>query len=179
MSKYEEGFRQLENGEPFIEIYMKIGQDSIPLSLAYDNTAIFTHSEQYRHLDHVFVELEQVDDDSSEYQAIGAFIWRQVLPDWDDLKDALDKRDYRHFHAPYPSEMDVEQYEASKLEPPKSLFDRPKPEEPKEVKVIEEVEDDDVVTKAMEKIDHELAWFLNDPHFYKKHKRYDERYEDD
>jgi hypothetical protein len=165
MSKYEDGFRNTEEGEPILEMNMKFGEDSIPLSLTRDNTAIFTHEPPYDYLDHVFVELAETPDDE-EYRAIGAFIWRQVLPDWDDLKEALDKRWFQHIRSPFPSEPDMEQYESTNLKPP-SLFDRPKE---KEVKVIEEVEDDDVVSKVMEKIDHELNWFLNDPHFYDRIK---------
>jgi hypothetical protein len=155
MSRFDDAF-EMHEGEPVLDINVRFNDKMIPLHMDYETTAVFTHSKPYEHYDHVFVEL-----DSDDERTIGAFIWRQVLPDWEDLKKALDDRDFQHIHSPYPSPADVEQYETSNLQPP-------------EPKVIVEAEDEDEVTRAMEKIDHELDWFLNDPHFYDKRKPRDD-----
>jgi hypothetical protein len=150
-NRFEGAFEE-ENGEPVLEFRINHNGESVELRLDYESTAIFTHKEQDSHYDHIFCEMGE-----DEGRTIGAFIWRQVLPDWEDLKKALDDRDYQHIHSPYPSPMDCEQYELTGLTPPT-----------KEVKVIEEVEDDDVVIKSLLHIDDEISWFLNDTHFFDK-----------
>jgi hypothetical protein len=146
MNRYEDAFEE-ENGEPVLEFRINHDGETVELRLDYENTSIFTHKEQDSHYDHVFVEMGEND----EHRAFGAFIWRQVLPDWDDLKKALDDRDYQHIHSPYPSPMDCEQYELTGLTPPT-----------KEVQVTVEAEDDEVVEQAMANIDAELKYFLGE-----------------
>jgi hypothetical protein len=146
MSRYNENFEQ-ENNEPVLEMRMNFNGESIELRLDWENTCVFTHREQDSHYDHIFVQMEDEDDS----RCLGAFIWRQVLPDWDDLKKALDDRDYQHVHVPYPSPMDCEQYELTGLTPPT-----------KEVQVTVEAEDDEVVEQAMANIDAELKYFLGE-----------------
>lgn len=162
-NRYEPNFEHNESGEPFIELRIKIGEIAVDLRLDYESTAVFTHKEEDEHLDHIFVSMENQSTDE-ETRAMGAFIWRQVLPDWDDLVDSLDDRDFQHIHSPYPSPHDAEQYESTGLIPPTQNFIKP------DVKVIEEVEDDDVVAKQIKNIDHELSWFLNDPHYFDRIK---------
>lgn len=170
MNRFSEGFEFDEDGEPHLDINMKMGEDSVQLNINRDNTAIFTHQPPYHHLDHIFVELETTEEEDS-YRTLGAFIWRQVLPDWDDLKEALDQHWFQHIRSPFPSEQDQEQYEATGLLPPSQNFIKtdsgllvPEP------KVIEEVEDDAEVERAMSSINSELDWFLNDPHYYDRIK---------
>ena len=141
-NRFEREFRE-ENGEPVLEFRINHDGESVELRLDYESTAIFTHKEQDNHYDHIFVEMGE-----DEGRTIGAFIWRQVLPDWEDLKKALDDRDYQHIHSPYPSPMDCEQYEESGLTPPT-----------KEVKVIEEDDDEKVAQEAMANFDDEWRYF--------------------
>jgi len=142
-------------------------EESIRLRIDWESSTLFTHAND-NHIDHLFVELPEDKQDAA--QTLGAFVWRQILPDFDDLMNGLITHDFPHVHMPYPNLADVESYERSGLIPPQANFIKPD----KEVKVIEEAEDDDVVAKAIESIDDELSWFLNDPHYFDKRKPRDE-----
>lgn len=152
MSRYDDAF-EMENGQPILNVNVRFGDHNIQLHMDYDTTAVFTHPKQFEHLDHVFVELSE-----DEGRTLGAFIWRQVLPDWEDLKKALDDRDFHHIHSPYPSEADVEQYNASNL--PESTPKVPPKDTPSEdANIIVEAEDEDVVTQAMANWDEEWRYY--------------------
>lgn len=150
-NRYEFGHNP--EGEPELQINMKIGENNIELNLDYESCSLFTHKKEFEHMDHVFVAME----DTSEYQAMGAFIWRQLLPDWEDLKDALVKEDFQHIHKPYPEACDVEQYEKSGL----TRFQAELDLEP-EPKLIEEATDKQVAKDAMVNFDHEWRWFAGE-----------------
>lgn len=141
-------------------------EESIRLRIDWESSTLFTHANE-NHIDHVFVELPEDQQDAAK--TLGAFVWRQILPDFDDLMNGLITHDFPHVHMPFPNPADVDSYSHSGLKPPekKSLFNQ-------EPVVIEEAEDNDIVSKAMDKIDHEIGWFLNDPHYYDKRKPRDE-----
>jgi hypothetical protein len=108
MSKYE--FGEYENGEPFIIFHA----DGRPIIGNYDNSALYTHGKT-PHIDHFFVQLDEDDDRSIDESArtLGAFVWRHACEDFDSLANALIENDFVHIHKPYPSECDVESYEAT------------------------------------------------------------------
>lgn len=145
MSRFS--FSNDEQG-PFLE--MRI--DDIDLRLDWNSTMLFTHKNN-DYYDHVFVEIPELEDEEDSIRSVGAFIWRfiwrQVLPDWQDLANGLITHDFPHLHSPWPNEHDVESYRKSGLVVPKM----------KELVVIEEVEDDDEVMKAMYNFDAEWRYY--------------------
>ena len=149
MSRF--GFEQDENG-PFLWMSINCGEDVTRLRMDWETTAMFTHREQDKHYDHIFVSMEEdaiYDEDSM--RSMGAFIWRQVLPDWDDLARGLIVHDFQHIHSPYPSPQDVEQYERSGLVPPNNFI--------KPIVAIEEVEDEKIAQEAVAHIDEEWDYW--------------------
>lgn len=91
-------------------------------------------------------------EDDERASSLGAFIWRQVLPDFDDLVNGLITHDYPHLHSPWPNNHDIEQFRNSGLVIPGF----------KEIVAITEVEDDQVVAEAMGHIDDELRNLLEE-----------------
>jgi hypothetical protein len=141
MSRYR--FEE-ENGEPVIHFML----NGTPKGLDYENTTLFTHGND-RHIDHIFVEYEPAEGE--RYRALGAFIFRQTLDDFDDLANDMISLDYPHVHMPYPNEFDLRSYEESGLV-----------HEAQEPKVIVEEEDDDVVAEAIKNLDAEIEYFLGE-----------------
>lgn len=123
------------------------------LTLDWDKTMLFTHRDihENKYYDHVFVSMEAEKDDERASN-LGAFIWRQVLPDFNDLVNGLITHDYPHLHSPWPNDHDVEQFRDSGLVIPSF----------REVVTIAEVEDDQIVAEAMGHIDEELKYFLDE-----------------
>lgn len=154
-----------DNHGPFLWMNINSGEEEVRLRLDWETTSLFTHK-NHDYFDHVFVEMSEVDDDGHDYQAMGAFIWRQVLPDWQDLANGLITHDFTHIHKPWPVESDIESYKRSGLIAPQANFIKPD----KELIVIEEAEDTTVVNEAVQDIDHEISWFLNDPHYFDRIK---------
>lgn len=99
MAKFE--FGEYEDGEPFVMFY----GDNKPIIANYENSALYTHGFAPE-IDHFFVELEE------SARTLGAFVWRHACDDFDELANALIERDFVHIHRPYPSDGDVEAYEA-------------------------------------------------------------------
>lgn len=130
------------NGEqPYIN--MNLGGEEV--SATWENSMLYTHGHD-QHVDHLYIELDSI-------KRIGAFVWRQVMPDFNDLVRGLIGHDYPHLHMPYPSEHDVATYRSSGLIVPGI---------PKPVKIIEEVEDEEVVQEAIKNLDKELEYYLNE-----------------
>ena len=163
MNRYDPNFGLNPESEPVIGMSFKVGEQSIHLRMDYESTSVFTHPEKYAHLDHIFVSMEDQRVESEEIRTMGAFIWRQVLPDWEDLKESLVTRDFTHVRSPHPSEHDVIQYESSKLIPPSQEYVKA---ESGLLLPQEEPEDADVAEKMVADFDNEWYWFSEDSHFY-------------
>jgi hypothetical protein len=138
--RYE--FEINDNGEPFYDISLS----GDPIRMTWENTTLFTHSEQHDNIDHVFVDSGRVNEETGT--AIGAFIFRFVIPDFDDLSTELEIFDYPHIHMPEPFEVDVEVYKQARAD-----WKQP------EVHTIVEVGDDEVVDRAMANFDEEWGFY--------------------
>ena len=138
----EFNFLEDENGLPYLEFK----NSGVPMRMDHENTTIYTHKTD-SHIDHIFVEMAEEDEDERG-RALGAFIFRQVLSDFDGLVHDLDERHYPHVHLPKPNPKDAEQYEVSGLQV-----------EETEVIVIEEVDDEAIAVAAMANWDAEWKWF--------------------
>lgn len=157
MSAFEYG--HYENGEP----YVKFTASGHELTADYSNSSLFTHGTD-KHIDHFFVELgdelaQELDISMDRYRALGAFVWRQAVPDFDELVNFIIEENFNQIHRPYPNEEDRIAYQRSGYEPP---VDTRHPSQFKEAKVIEEVGDDEVVQQAMAHIDEELKYYLEE-----------------
>lgn len=152
MSRFN--FTEGEDG-PFLN--MSIGDQH--MCLDWESTTLFTHGSS-RHVDHIFIqfpeEVEQEDDD--RIRRIGAFIWRQALPDWDDLAEELTKLDFPHIHMPAPSLTDLATYESTGLTPPKA------PESLFKSNIIEEDDDERIAHEAVSHIDAEWDFYDKEWH---------------
>ena len=146
MSRF--GFNQDENG-PFINFSINGGEI---MRIDWETSMLFTHSNM-DYVDHLFV---QTDPTEEQARTIGAFIWRQLLPDFDDLVNGLIVHDFPHLHLPYPNEHDLASYEQSGLTPPE--------ETPPTPKIIEEDDDERVAQEAVAHIDEEWSYFDEEWH---------------
>ena len=157
MSAFEYG--HYPNGEP----YVKFTASGHKLQADYSNSSLFTHGTD-KYMDHFFVELgdelaEELDINMDRYRALGAFVWRQAVPDFDELVNFIIEENFNQIHRPYPAEEDRIAYQRSGYEPPVN------PEHPSqyvEVNMIEEDGDDAVVQQAMAHIDAELKYYLEE-----------------
>ena len=154
MSAFEYG--HYPNGEP----YVKFIASGHKLQADYSNSSLFTHGTD-KYMDHFFVELgdelaEELDINMDRYRALGAFVWRQAVPDFDDLVNFIIEENFNQIHRPYPAEEDRIAYQRSGYEPPVN------PEHPSqyvEARVIEEVDDELEAETAMRYFDEEWKWF--------------------
>jgi len=138
-----------ENGEPFYDINL----GGTVTRLTWENATLFTHAEQHDHVDHVFVDSDTINEETGA--ALGAFIFRFALVDFDDLAGEMMDYDYPHIHMPEPSDVDISTYRRSKPEQDERAA-------PKNVNVIVEDNDAIVVAEAMSQLDAELAYFLGE-----------------
>jgi hypothetical protein len=154
MSRYN--FEQDPSGEPYLYLQINTPDGPKHLRLDYETTSIFTHRAEDSHYDHIFIEM---DEGETEAQSLGAFIWRQVLPDWEDLRKELQARDFTQIHRPYPAPQDREAYERSGLIPPHANF---MPQSATEAVIIEEEDDERVAREAVAQLDAEWAYYAEE-----------------
>jgi hypothetical protein len=98
-------FGEYADGEPYVQF-----QGELEFIANLDNSTLFSHSEEYKDYDHFFVELSQ---DEERYRNIGAFVWRFALADFDSFANYLIENDFTHLHTKYPSQNDVESFDAT------------------------------------------------------------------
>jgi len=119
--------------------YLPIEAGGGSIDLTYENTCLYTHAAPYRDVDHVYFERES---------ELGGFVFRITLPDFSDLAVQLIEKDYPRIHRPYPDKHDYEIFEGVR--------------DAKNVEVIEEVEDEDEVERAMANLDEEYDYLLGE-----------------
>jgi hypothetical protein len=100
---------EIEDGEPVFHTRMD-GEDQ---TWTWWNTCVFTHRPAYSEYDHVFIELEPSPDENT--QAIGKFVFRQVVEGFDNLVELLDDYCFPHLIKPNPSEGDMRVWERMNL----------------------------------------------------------------
>lgn len=152
---------------PFLWVNIQYSGQVEKLQLHWGNTHLFYHRPEFKQYDHIFV--QQPNENGEDY---GTFIWRRILPDFQDLANALITHDFKNHHSPYPLTGDVEaylqHYPEEEAQVTKDLARIIKAEKAlgrlvlPEPQVIVEAEDDEVVRKAMEHIDAEIEWFFKE-----------------
>lgn len=156
MSRFS--FEQDENG-PFFWMTMHSEDGEERARFDWETATLYTHRFIDRHFDHVFIQTDEVDQqtDLGRVRALGAFIWRQTLEDFDDLVNAMITHDFPHIHMPHPNEMDAHNYDTTGLVPPTR--------EAIETTAVEVDDGEQLAREEMSKWDEEWAYWdkeLND-----------------
>ena len=96
-----------KDGEPFFGAPLT---DKKMIRADKDNTAIYTHGEKWNQVDHIFIRAEQ--RKKKTIAVLGAFVWRQMIEDFDEFTAVLTDEDFNHFHTAVPAIADVEAWVA-------------------------------------------------------------------
>jgi hypothetical protein len=94
-----------KKGEPFFGAPIT---DDRMIKATRDNAKIYTHANRWSDVDHIFISLEE--KKKKQITVLGAFVWRQMVEDFDEFAHELRVHDFTSIHRELPIVSDVEMW---------------------------------------------------------------------
>lgn len=92
-----------DKDEPYIPIAMNGEQ----VDANREDFHLYTFAPEYAEVDHVYLTRQE------QERRVGAYVFRMVVPDFDDLVKVMQDNHFWHIHGPKPSDADLEVYAKS------------------------------------------------------------------